>query len=347
MNSLYTHGIGIINTLVNVTYHFLAQRIKIITQFLMDEYIKSSIMLEKRHWIEHKEELGNKFSYDRAEKLLNDIKNISKGKDELTLVDKLRNIIKQMGNALGFIRTIRTALMEYNSQNLKFFGNNYYEEIQKTVKNFDVNFNGKNPNEENMENENIAKEEFEIKLEEAQKIMHLNSNKIFSESFRIFDDTMNLLDQNKKNNINYLTLLISPFENVFSEQVAADIELFYYFLPSITINYVENLIVAKNKIYSKNIKDAFFCDDGFILGFCYLLKVFKQENSFDSLQWFQSVIEKLENNEKEFKDSKGKKSNQNDILQQNMSMKKITTYKSEFEMLFFTFNSSMITFNDY
>ena len=91
-------------------------------------------MLEKRHWLEHKEELGNKFSYDRAEKLLNDIKNISKGKDELTLVDKLRNIIKQMGNALGFIRTIRTALMEYNSQNLKFFGNNYYEEIQKIFK---------------------------------------------------------------------------------------------------------------------------------------------------------------------------------------------------------------------
>lgn len=352
MNSLYTHGIGIINTLVNVTYHFLAQRIKIITQFLMDEYIKSSLMLEKRFWLEHKEELGNKYSYDRAEKLLSDIKSLSKGKEELTLVDKLRNIIAQIGNALGFIRTIRTALMEYNSQNLKFFGNlSIYEGMQKCFKNFDVNYfynensninsGGSNVDENNENNNNNN-------IDEASKNLQLNSNKVFLESFKIFEDTMNLLDQNKNNNINYLTLLVSPFENVFSDQVAADIQLFYYLLPSITINYVENLIVAKNKIYSKNIKDAFFCDDGFILGICYLLKVFKQENSFDSLQWFQSVIDKFETNEKEFTNNKNKKSsNQTDILQQNMSMKKITTYKSEFELLFFTFNCAMIVFNDY
>jgi WASH complex subunit 7 len=355
MNSLYTHGIGIINTLVNVSYHFLAQRIKIITQFLMDEFIKSSLMLEKRYWLDHKEDLGNRFSYDRAEKLLNDIKNLSKGKDELTLIDKLRNIIAQMGNALGFIRTIRTALMEYNSQNLKFFGDNsLFEQIQKSFKSFDISFMGEahadnlqenNNNEEPNNNSNYES----IKAnEQANKNMYLNSNKIFHESFKIFENTMNLLDQNKKNNINYLTLLVSPFENVFSDQVAADIELFYYLIPSVTINYVENLIVAKNKIYSKNIKDAFFCDDGFILGFCYLLKVFKQEHLFDGLQWFQSVIEKFENNEKEFTSNKNKKSSsQNDILQQNMSMKKITTYKNEFELLFFTFNSSMIVFNDY
>jgi len=350
MNSLYTHGIGIINTLVNVSYHFLAQRIKIITQFLMDEYTKSSLMLEKRYWLEHKEELGNKFSYDRAEKLLNDIKNLSKGKEELTLVDKLRNIIKQMGNALGFIRTIRTALMEYNSQNLKFFGDNtFFEQMQKSFKNFDVNFiaptttNDLNINNYEGDNENNINNN----MDNSNKVMYINSNKIFYESFKIFEDTMNLLDQNKKNNINYLTLLVSPFENVFSEQVVADIELFYYLLPSLTINYVENLIVAKNKIYSKNIKDAFFCDDGFILGFCYMLKVFKQENTFDSLQWFQSVIEKLENNEKEFTNNKNKKNSNQEILQQNMSMKKITTYKTEFELLFFTFNSSMIVFNDY
>ena len=140
-------------------------------------------------------------------------------------------------------------------------------------------------------------------------------------------------------------MLISPFENVFSDQVAADIELFYYLIPSITIIFVENLIVAKNKIYSKNIKDAFICDDGFVLGFCYLLKVFKQENSFDSLQWFQSVIEKFETNEKEFKDSKGKKSaNQNDILQQNMSMKKIMTLRI-FVIIMFKYLSSTFQIN--
>lgn len=315
LNSLCTHGIGIINTIVNKTYQFLVNRIKTITQFIMDEYIKSSLMLEKRYWLDYKEKINNKYPYERADALCNDIKNLLKTND-LTLIDKLRNFISQMGNALGFIRTLRTALMEYNSQNLKFFSNNKtYEDLLKHVKGM------------NIEDPNV--------------------NNIFMNTTKIFSDTLNLLDQNKQNNINYLTLLINSLENVFTNQNIPDIDLFFYLIPAVTINYVENLIVAKDKIFKKNIKEAFFCDDGFVLGMSYLLKVFKQENSFDSLHWFQSVIEKLDNDAKQFSNNKTKKNTQDEILQQNMSLRKITTYKNEFELLYYTYNTAMIAFNDY
>ena len=305
LNSLCTHGIGIVNTIVNKTYQFLVSRIKVISQFLFDEYIKSSLMIEKKYWNDNKERIQNLYPYDRAEDLGNDIKNLEKTTD-VTLIDKLRLLISQIGNALGFIRTIRTSLTDYNSQNLKFFSSNI-SELEKYLNNIE------NPDPE------------------------------FKSTNNIFQETLNLLDQNKINNINYLKLLVSSFENVFNDQKAQDLDLFYYLIPAITINYVENLIVAKDNIYKKNVKNAFFSDDGFILGFTYLLKVFKQDEAFENLHWFQSVIDKMEKDGATFISMKKKE----EIVQQNMSMRKITIYKKEFELLSFTYNTAMILFNDY
>jgi WASH complex subunit 7 len=340
LNSLYTHGIGIANTIVNKTYQFLVQRLKTITQFIMDEYIKSSVMLEKRYWLDYKEKINNKYPYERAENLCNDIKNIMKTKEELTLVDKLRNFISQIGNALGFIKVIRTALMEFNGQNLKFFANQKnFEEMQNLVKSIETITGGV----ENIlnENENSSKP-----TASSDPSLH-NTFTSFIKTNKIFNETLDVLDQSKQSNINYLTLLVKSFENVFTNQNIPDIDLFFYLIPAVTINYVENSIIAKDKIFKKNIKDAFFTDDGFILGIAYLLKVLKQENSFDSLHWFQSVIEKLENDGKKFNSQKTGKNSNDDLLQQNMSLRKINTYKNEFELLYYTYNSAMIVFNDY
>jgi WASH complex subunit 7 len=314
LNSLCTHGIGVVNTIVNKTYQFLGQRIKAISQFVLDEYIKSSLMLEKRYWLDNKEHIHNRYPYERAENLCNDIKNLIKSKDEITLLDKLRGFITQIGNALGFIRIIRASLIDYSTQNLKFFsGNeNQYEEILKNLSSIEIE-------------------------DEGTKVSFTNTNKIFQES-------LNLLDQNKKEAVNYLTLLVDTFENIF--QNIPDLDLFFYLIPAVSINYIENLIKAKDKIIKINVKDAYFSDDGFILGVSYLLKIFKQENSLDSLHWFQSVIEKFENDSKQFSQHKVKKT-QDDLLQQNMSLRKINTYKNEFELLYFTYNTARIVFNDY
>jgi hypothetical protein len=40
-HSIRTHGAGIMNTTVNYTYQFLAGKLKILSQFLFDDHIKS------------------------------------------------------------------------------------------------------------------------------------------------------------------------------------------------------------------------------------------------------------------------------------------------------------------
>lgn len=74
LNSLNTHGIGIVNSIVNKIYQFLLSKLKIICNVINDEYIKSSLVIEKRFWIENKEDYLNFYPYERSEHLMNDIK---------------------------------------------------------------------------------------------------------------------------------------------------------------------------------------------------------------------------------------------------------------------------------
>ena len=47
-NSIRTHGTGMINTCVNFTYHFLAQKFYVFREFLFDPYISSYLSAERR-----------------------------------------------------------------------------------------------------------------------------------------------------------------------------------------------------------------------------------------------------------------------------------------------------------
>ena len=80
---------------------------------------------------------------------------------------------------------------------------------------------------------------------------------------------------------------------------------------------------------------------------CYLLKVFKIDGIFESLNWFPSVILRFRaeksDYEKAITSSKKSSSNQ---MNYNISGKKITSYLTEFELLYFTYSSAFVLFNE-
>jgi WASH complex subunit 7 len=47
-------------------------------------------------------------------------------------------------------------------------------------------------------------------------------------------------------------------------------------LPPLTLNYVESLLIAKDKINKKNVAGMYFTDDGFAMGVAYILRVLEQ-----------------------------------------------------------------------
>jgi WASH complex subunit 7 len=64
-------------------------------------------------------------------------------------------------------------------------------------------------------------------------------------------------------------------------------------VPALTINFIDNLLIAKEKLGKAKANDMYFTDDGFSLGVAYILRVLKQSFHFDCLNWFKSVGHKL------------------------------------------------------
>jgi WASH complex subunit 7 len=70
----------------------------------------------------NKESLNSFYPYERAEKIARDIKKLgNSGRNNITFLDKFRQLITQIGNALGYIRMIRNASLKDNSNLIKFF----------------------------------------------------------------------------------------------------------------------------------------------------------------------------------------------------------------------------------
>lgn len=90
-----------------------------------------------------------------------------------------------------------------------------------------------------------------------------------------------------------MRILVKNFEGVFESEDCAHLKLFYIIIPPLTLNYIDHVQKAKDKLLKKNNKDAFLSDDGFPLGIAYLLKILDQIDLFGSLNWFDSMNAKF------------------------------------------------------
>lgn len=60
-------------------------------------------------------------------------------------------------------------------------------------------------------------------------------------------------------------MLIDVFVQAMSSNNNSHLHNFYIIIPSLTLNFIEHAINAKEKMYKKN-KGAMFTDDGFAVG---------------------------------------------------------------------------------
>ena len=129
-------------------------------------------------------------------------------------------------------------------------------------------------------------------------------------------------------------------------------------MPPLTINYIEYIITAKDKMNKKTKQSGtLFTDDGFAMGLAYVLKLLDQTSEFNSLHWFKAVRQKyLRGREKLLSDAKGindgtteslSNSNSYDAkLQQTLalSQKRINNVLQEFDLLYCNLSSAKIFF---
>jgi len=301
-NSIRTHGTGIMNTTVNFTYQFLKQKFVIFSQFLFDDIIKSRLLRDIRSFKEEKEKLNSKYPFPMSESFSRDIARLGKTEDNMTYLDKFRVLITEIGNAMGYIRMIRSGGLLYTSNAIKFV-----PDLQEIIK-----------FEELVTKENLSPETVEAAR---------NSDRIIG-----------TLARNLKEGTDYFKMLVSVFVKSFRSPQNIHLKNFYIIVPSLTLNFVEHILLSKEKFNKKGKGEGFFTDDGFAIGTAYILKLLDQYNDFDSLHWFESVLSKYNEDLKTKKDKKG------EISTANLTIKKLKGFQSEFELLRYSFNSARVFF---
>jgi len=254
-DSLRTHGTGVMNTTINFTYQFLVRKSKIVSEFLFDDHIKSKLIKLYRSFRDTKHETNSRFSYDVAERFNREIKKLGVSSDGSTFIDHFRRQVTEIGNALGYVRMVRSGGLQYMSANAQFC--------------IDLN-------------ERVAFEE-EVKAEGITTASTLNAATHLDSVIR------NLIAQFTSES-NYFSVLVSIFEPVLNSPEQKHLQNFYLILPSLFINYIENLKSMKEKLMKQSGRqEVAWTDDGFVLGVAYLLRVLHLDGLYDSLHWFDSV----------------------------------------------------------
>lgn len=270
-SSLRQHGLGVLNTTVNYTYQFLAQKFHVFSQFLYDDYIRSHLSKERRWFRKHRDQcVGSMYPYERATDLARDIRKLGVGEDGRSFLDHFRVLITEIGNALGYVRMVRSAGAEFCADAARFVPD--FDAAAATAR-------------ESAADESLSE-----------------GTRAASENLASIIETLRL---NFAEGRDYFKVLVNVFKKVLlwseGEEDRAHLDNFYTIVPALCVSWVNASLAAKDRMFKQNrSRDAYYADDGFAVGVAYILAILGQGSRFDSLHWFDTVKTKLLKDEAEY-----------------------------------------------
>ena len=317
-SSYRCHGIGIMNTTVDFTYRFLRMKFNLFSRFLFDENVKSKLINDISWFEGHKDEEGGLFPYSRAEKFVIDMKRFAENAQSLSPLDKFRILITEIGNALGFVRMVKSGGIRYLNKANGFV----YDEDQ-----------------------NFSFYEFAKEVQLPQATMDATEK---------LDSIVGKLKELFNSDESFFKMLVDVFSGPFRNKNASHLQNFYAIIPALTLSYIEHILQLKDNAQKQN-KNSSFSDDGFPLGVAYILKLLDQDELFDTLHWFDSLTKHAKELREEVKNNGNKskyisgKSKTNAFAgkgqTQKLALQLIEKQSKEYQLLETTVHSARILFN--
>jgi WASH complex subunit 7 len=329
-NSIRTHGTGIMNTTVNFTFQFLKQKFAVFSQFLFDEQIKATLFREIRWFNENKEQLQSKYPWDRADKLVKDIRRLGMTPDGMSYLDKFRVLITEIGNAMGYVRMIRSGGLLHTSNAIKFV-----PDIEGVVK-FTPLFSPEGAGPENLDQPELEQKPGYVSQETWDAAKNL-------------DFIVEALTNNFSEGTNYFKMFVSVFAPQFQSEVNLHLKNFFIIVPALSISFCESMLSAKEKMQkikkgSKGTTDGQFTDDGLPMGIAYILKLLDQDREFESLHWFQSVLSKLATDHAEAQAADAAQKKDDTTSLSRLTLKRVSDLREEYSLLRFSLTGARVFF---
>jgi len=233
----------------------------------------------------------------------------------LSFLDQFRILITHIGNAMGYIRLVRSGGLHYISNAIKFV-----PDLQNITK-YEELFS-----KENLSTEAVA-------------------------AAKYLDIAIDGLAKNFAEGTEYFKMLVQVFSSEFRNPNNQHLRNFFVIVPPLTLNYIEHILsnkdklVKKTKHYASAQEPILFTDDGFAIGIAYILKLLDQNREFDSLHWFESVSKYYEEEQRAVHSSNIKR-NKEDQQTTQLTLKKIKFQQMEFDLFRYSFSGARIFFKD-
>jgi WASH complex subunit 7 len=310
-NSVGTHGLGIMNTCVNYTYQFLAKAFEVFSEFLFDENIKSYLARERRWYGAHKHEEDHRYPFARAFAYNRDIRRLGEI-GGVTYLTKFRQHVAKIGNALGYVRMVRSAGMHWAAGAMQFVPDP--DEPPRMA-----------PPEGGAASASLPPEE---------RAARETLDGVVADLARKFADETD-----------FLKVLVEVFQQVMLGASAQHLDSFYMIVPALCVNHVEATLVAKDNIArSHKGHEAYFTDDGLAMGIAYVLAILKQNSDFNALRWFQGLRDSFKHDVRAYRDKAAKADDPTKKEELARRAQRLCAYRNEYRYLEFALKASSIFF---
>ena len=300
-------------------------------------------------------------SYDRADRFLKGIRKLAAREAggnaaaaaNASLLDRLRLLVTQVGNAVAFVRMLRSGALTCAARSVAFV-----PDLDDELPSFSQ----------------LCKEEPAFAPAATEGQVDAKSEQLLAAAGNL-DQVLATLGRNFSQASDYFKLLVRAFAP--SLRKAAHFAPFFVLVPPLSLCFVEHAIAGKERmvrasaaaatagsrasVQESSATVAAFTDDGFVMGIAYLLRLLDQVADFESLHWFAGVRARIEGERSAVAGSAGAAAaaagagaqsptpaheGQTAFLTQttSLTLKRLALQQREFELLRFNLTSCHILF---
>lgn len=283
------------NTAVNHVYKCLVKKIAVLSHFLNDGYVRSRLLKDARVVRQHAKGGVNssvKYDVEQADRFVLEMKQLGVTEDGVPFLEKARQLVGEVGNALGFMRMMRSGGLRAVAEGARFLPPSVASAgateagAWTTYMRHDCTMGRDHAAQNGSESESSD----DSGTDNSEAGEHIAGSSA-RDAVEILDRIVHTMLQQLSDGSEYFPMLLDAVGRRLQHSIGQryrHLRLFYLLVPPMANLHVEYIIREQERLLKKQREEGVFTDDGFAVGCTFLLSLFGVQEAMDSLRWFES-----------------------------------------------------------